>query len=288
MTLLVLFVWAVNIALTYFIKKSDSTIFRYLLSYLVCVGVTVVSAQYMFFGALHNGSNTSAKTFHYHLFIFLSINTVVLVLQNLLLVKEKNIAIEQENAQLKVKNIEAVNNQLKQQVQPHFLFNSLSTLKALIKTEPASAEDYLVRLSDFLRYAVSSGRLNTVKVAEEVKLCIDYLEMQKIRFGNALQFNVQIPGAVQQQSHIPTFALQTLAENAIKHNMLTAEAPLIINIEYVNGNIAVTNNLQPNNIAGIGGLGLQNLGERYKILCGEDIKIEKTGEAFKVTIKVLE
>jgi len=291
MSLLVLFIWAVNILLTWLIKKRDrdNNTFRYLLSYLMCVGCTVVAVQFMFFGALHNGSNTSAKTFHYHLFIFLSINTVVLVLQSQLLVKQKNIAIEDENARLKLKNIEAINSQLKQQVQPHFLFNSLSTLKALIKTSPAIAEDYLVRLSDFLRYAVSSGRLNTVLVAEEVKLCVDYLEMQKIRFGSALQFTINIPEDIQQQKHIPTFALQMLAENAIKHNMLTVEMPLIINIEYANLKITVSNNLQPNNTVGTAvGMGLQNLGERYKILSGDDIMIEKNDTTFTVSIKVLE
>ncbi|HVX50893.1 MAG TPA: histidine kinase, partial [Chitinophagaceae bacterium] len=221
--------------------------------------------------------------------VFLSMNTAVLILQDLVLVRKQNTDMERENLHLRMKNIEAANLQLKQQVQPHFLFNSLSTLKALIKTNTVKAEEYLVKLSDFLRYAVSSGSVHLVTVQEEVQLCMDYLQMQQIRFGNALQIAINTPGVVLQQGQLPVFSLQVLAENAIKHNMLTTASPLVISIYYDDGRITVTNNMQPlqPQQPASGGMGLANLAERYKMLCGDDIIVTKTNKTFSVSIKVI-
>ncbi len=287
---LVLVMWTVNILFTWIISKQKVKYnsVKYVLSYFICVVLTLVVVQMMFHGLTQATDNAHGKTFHFHLIVFFAINTVILILQDLVLVKEKNTEIELENARLKMKNMEAANQQLKHQVQPHFLFNSLSTLKALIKNSPQSAEEYLVKLSDFLRFSISSRELDTVKVAEELKLCVDYLAMQKIRFGEALRFAIQVPDGIKEGYQLPIFSLQMLAENAIKHNTLTAEAPLYIDITYNNGTITVSNNLQPNfDIENSGGSGLANLEERYRILSGEGILIEKTGNKFSVSIKVL-
>lgn len=285
---LVLFFWAVNITV-YAVAtnaKGTSAPLRYLLSYVFGVVLSVFIVSWFFEGSFHNASHQDF--FHFHLLVFIAINTAVIILQNLTLVREKNAMVEAENMQLRIKNIEAANQQLKHQVQPHFLFNSLSTLKALIKTSPAQAEEYLVRLSDFLRYAVSASRPDKVKIEDEVKLCIDYLEMQKIRFGEALQFTIDIPAEVQLNKYMPVFALQMLTENAIKHNMLTIAMPLIINIAYTDNTIAVSNNLQQRDTINTEtGMGLNNLSERYKLLSGDDIAIQKDDNTFKVTIKVL-
>ena len=100
---------------------------------------------------------------------------------------------------------------LKQQIHPHFLFNSLNTLKALINKSPDDAEDYLIKLSDFLRVTVSTEYDNIVKIKDELKLCLDYLEMQKIRYGEALQFHIDIPEKIVQTGFVPVFSLQLLS-----------------------------------------------------------------------------
>jgi LytS/YehU family sensor histidine kinase len=200
---------------------------------------------------------------------------------------EKEAIIESENIQLKIKNIEAANQKLKQQLHPHFLFNSLNVLKTLIKKQPDDAEAYLKRLSDFLRASVSLDNVNTVKLEEELKFSMDYLEMQKIRFGNAIQFEVGIPEEVK-TGIVPTFSIQLLLENAIKHNAFTIESPLFIKLNYINGWITVSNNIQPKSLAEYsGGLGLTNLSERYKIISGDEINIQSADSYFSVSIKIL-
>lgn len=277
--------WAINIWLGNIFGKGhkNDNVKRYFTSYTFCVIGTTLAAQHAF-GSMHGSGHIF---FHFHLIAFFAINTVILILQDLLLLKEKNIFIQQENMRLKLQNIEALNLQLQQQVQPHFLFNSLSTLKALIKVSPANAEDYLVKLSGFLRYAIAAGQRQTATVAEEVQVCTDYLYMQQIRFGQALQFSVNIPAEIWEEK-LPVFALQMLAENAIKHNTLTQEKPLIITITYSSRYITVSNNLQLTTATEhTGGTGLANLTARYNTLPGGDVIINKTSELFAVSIKVL-
>lgn len=197
--------------------------------------------------------------------------------------------IELENSRLKVKNLEAANERLKQQIHPHFLFNSLSTLKSLIATSPASAEDYLVKLSGFLRNSIASNTLHTKTIAAELEACMDYLDMQKIRFGKALIVEVDIPPEQQSACWLPAFSLQILAENAIKHNALTIEAPLHISITLQQNIITVSNNIQPKPVTEqSAGTGLANLNERFNILSGEGITIQKTDSTFTVRLKVFD
>jgi len=232
---------------------------------------------------------TNHSLFPYVIIVFLvfSINTVVLIFHGIVNMEAQKSIIESENTQLKIKNIEAANLKLKQQLHPHFLFNSLNVLKTLIKKQPDNAEAYLKRLSDFLRASVSLENVNTVKFEEELKLSMDYLEMQKIRFGNAIQFEVSIPEEAK-TGIVPTFSIQLLLENAIKHNAFTLESPLLIKLIYHNGWITVSNNIQNKNTdEDSPGIGLSNLSERYKIISGDEINIQSNDTNFSVSIKVL-
>jgi len=284
-TLLVLFIWAVNIGL-YAVAGSKHR--RYVVSGLFCMLLAV--------GFIHRGfapmpgwrfGSWSAGV-HLHLIIFLAVDMVIIILQDLVVVREKKTAIEVENAQLRLRNAEAMNLQLMQQVQPHFLFNSLSTLKSLIGISPEQASEYLVRLSGFLRASLSSSTSSLAPVAKELELCSDYLEMQQMRFGTALEFSIQVPAEVRETGYLPVFSLQLLIENAIKHNLLTAARPLRVVVVYREGWISVTNNLQRKQ-TGVesAGTGLVNLRERYRALSGDEVRIEETADVFSVYIKVL-
>ena len=196
-------------------------------------------------------------------------------------------ALELENAQLKMKSMEATYLQLKQQVHPHFLFNALNTLKSLIRKQPHDAEIYLKRLSDFLRASVTSNDDKLTKLSSELKFCTDYLELQKVRFGDALQFSLDIPEEVQ-SGLVPGFSIQQLLENAIKHNVFTTEHPLSIELKYADGYLIVSNNKQKRTIVEeISGTGLINLAERYKIISGDEIVIQEDEKHFSVSIKIL-
>ncbi|MBN8854315.1 MAG: hypothetical protein BGO55_07955 [Sphingobacteriales bacterium 50-39] len=283
--ILALTLWGLNILL--WIWTKGVAIKRYIISILINLVIAWGVSLFLFnTGQLgHHGFHSTY--FHFHLILFLSIDTVILILQDLLVTREKKAAIELENQQLRLKNMEAVNQQLKQQIQPHFLFNSLSTLKSLMTVSPENAEEYLVRLSEFLRSSLSSHSLNLIRLEDELHLCVNYLEMQKIRFGNALE--VHIPEVGNNAYYLPAFSLQQLAENAIKHNILTPDSPLHITISIQDRTITVSNNWQKKESLTEGpGVGLANLQERYRLLSGDDIVIDAKNDVFSVSIKALE
>lgn len=216
-------------------------------------------------------------------------NSIILLYQNFVIVQDANNKAQLENSRLNAASSEAAHQLLQQQIQPHFLFNALNILKSLIKKSPESAEDYLLRLSDFLRVSVSGNKRGLATLDDEVKLGIDYLEMQKVRFGEALQFSFHINDEYQSGGGLPIFSLQPLLENAIKHNELTDEDPLTIEIKQVGDWITVTNNIQLRSIPEhCTGSGLANLAERYKLLSGDEIEIKDNDATFSVRLKILD
>lgn len=315
LTVFVFVMWSLNIGLTYLCERYHATnsqrYMRYVITYVICIAIAffmreiirsfVPEPEHMraFLHKNHEMFNAHPGLVHPMLHPFWArmignftlgfcLNSVILIIQNLILLREKQAIMELENVQLKIKNIEATNQQLKQQIHPHFLFNSLNTLKSLIKKKPLVAEEYLLKLSDFLRSSISFGNYNVIAIAEELKFCRDYLEMQKIRFNEALTYTFTIPEHMLNDHYLPSFSLQLLAENAIKHNALTDEQPLQIHFQYAAGRIIVSNNIQKKKSAEPStGIGLANLAERYRILSGDELIISSTQELFSVNIKIL-
>ncbi|OFX42881.1 MAG: hypothetical protein A2046_08410 [Bacteroidetes bacterium GWA2_30_7] len=304
LALFIFIIWLINITLLYFSEKyfkNKSTEYtRYIVSYIICITLIIFARVF-----LKSAMSDERETEHFlrhnpeiiltrgglyaSIILGFALNTIVLIIQDLILLQEKKARVELENAELKIKNVEATNQQLKQQIHPHFLFNSLNTLKVLIKKNPDKAEDYLIMLSDFLRTSISTDTPNIVKLKDEIKLCLDYLVMQKIRFGEALQYTINIPDEIQNSAFVPVFSLLPLMENAIKHNKLTNELPLHIQLQYANGIITTTNNIQPKlSSEPSTGLGLENLAERYRILSGDEIIINNDRNIFSVSIKILD
>jgi two-component system, LytTR family, sensor kinase len=217
------------------------------------------------------------------------LNTIVLAILQLILVQHHKSQVELENTRLKMNDLLARHQHLKHQLHPHFLFNSLHTLKALIKKSPDTAEQYLVRLSVLMRSSLSRNELHLVSLAEELQLCIDYMEMQQIRFGKALHYEIQIPEPVRTLVTVPAFSLQLLAENALKHNTLTTNQPLTIVISYSeDGYITVTNNKQLKAVRESStAIGLNNLSQRYILVSGHDIVVMDNENDFTVKLKAL-
>ncbi len=219
----------------------------------------------------------------------LIINSIVLVMQNFVLVNYAKTKAEIENSRLKLTNIEASNQLLRQQIHPHLLFNSLNILLSLINIDSKAAEKYLINLSGFLRRSVSNQDKKIVKIKEELLFCKDYIELQKVRFGNALSYNIDIPENIKEKKSVLAFSIQPLIENAIKHNELTDEKPLIIHIKENNGWIKVCNSKQIKRFKEISTeTGLVNLSERYRLITNEDINIEESDNEFSVSIKIID
>jgi two-component system, LytTR family, sensor kinase len=265
-------------------KKKWERIFV-ALSYAVSYGVFLAS---IFVSYLFKNNYFSFGKLVLVALISFCINSFILLFYNYVIMDDYRAYVEIEKSQLKSANAEAANQLLRRQIHPHFLFNALNILKSLYKIDQKSGEKYLIHLSNFLRASFSNNNIKVVPLHDEIRLCEDYLEMQGIRFGKALICTFEIAKESFQNGFLPSFSIQPLIENAIKHNDLTEESPLIIEIKQENDRIKVTNNLQvkENNETSTGS-GLANLSERYRIICGEDLCIESDENSFSVSIKIL-
>lgn len=265
-------------------KKTERNYFI-LTSYAVNIPVFILIIMLFAFIFNHSGNVSGIA---YLMVIGAFANTLSLFIQNYVILQETKLNAEMENSQLKATNAEAANLLLRQQIHPHFLFNSLNVLKSLYKKDPDKAEEYLVCLSDFLRAAISNNNIRIIRLKDELKLCLDYLELQKIRFGDALVCTVNIPEDLLENGFVPSFSIQPLIENAIKHNELTTESPLHLNIDLDGERIKVTNNLKlKTSTEKTTGSGLANLSERYRLLSGDDLIIEESNDKFSVSIGIL-
>lgn len=215
-------------------------------------------------------------------------NSLVIIVQNIIILRYEKTNMDLENSRLRVANLESANLLLKQQIHPHFLFNALSMLKSLYKTDVRAGEAYLSHLVNFFRASLVEQQSRLSLLQDEIKLCNDYLEMQKIRFEDALLCTIDIPDNVLLRGAVPPFSIQSLIENAIKHNEVTESSPLMISVFYKEGRIITENNLQQRtHIDGPSGKGLINLIERYRILSDEEVIIRQDNKTFSVSIKVL-
>jgi two-component system, LytTR family, sensor kinase len=216
------------------------------------------------------------------------INTVVIVLHDGVLLYEYRLQAELELSQLRSTNAEAANLLLKQQIHPHFLFNSLNTVKALYHQDTDVADNYIVHLANFLRASIGSQTANIVRLDDEIAFLKDYLAMQQIRFGKALVCSIELPAEILKQYYVPSFSLQPLLENALKHNEFTHNKPLHVRIFYNEGWITMVNNVQKKNLKiDSTGYGLANLAERYRLYSGDAVVIKDDGREFSVSIKLL-
>ncbi|MFA8435506.1 MAG: histidine kinase [Marinifilaceae bacterium] len=169
----------------------------------------------------------------------------------------------------KEEKVEAQLKNLKNQINPHFLFNSLNSLYALVDEEPDLARQFVVKLSKVYRYLLDSNKSNLVCLSDELEFMKHYLFLQKIRFGENLRLENEISES-NLHKRIPSVGLQSLVENAIKHNVVTSSQPLTIRL-YVSGNcLVVENPYQPRpDIGPVSGTGLKNLEALYRFLGGQ-------------------
>jgi two-component system, LytTR family, sensor kinase len=279
--------WLGNIFLLNTLKNHKSWQ-RYILSY----GLTY--AIQAFFIILAEGISGGQRPINigllYPIIATFAINTIILILANSIVLQFQKENAELEIERLKVSNLEAQKQMLMQQLQPHFLFNALSTLKSLIGEKPATAEDYTVRLSEFLRYSIQAPEKELVSLAEELKFTQDYIDLQKARFGEALQYKINLPQEALAQK-IPAYALQTLVENAIKHNHFTEKKPIFIQIDFLitleANRVKVHNNKTFRRLNVASGRGLANLNQRYQLIANTPIQVVETEEDFMVVLNLL-
>ncbi len=182
---------------------------------------------------------------------------------------------------------------LKNQLDPHFLFNSMNTLAALIDEENLDAQQYLERLSDVYRYVLVSRSRNTVPLEEEIAFLDAYVYLNKIRFRDNLQVETILSPETYRQ-YVTPLSLQMLIENAIKHNVVSKDKPLKIKIQQEGDQyLVVENNIQEKTIFRGADrdkstrVGLQNIINRYSLLTDRQVEVIRSGELFTVKIPLL-
>jgi len=191
-----------------------------------------------------------------------------------------------ENVLLEKEHLRAQLISLQQQISPHFLFNSLSTLKTLV-SDPA-AKDYIVHLAGVYRYVLTFNDRYLTKLDDELKFIDSYLHILQERFGTMLKVDINIKQH-HRMLYLPSLSLQLLIENAIKHNVCSVERPLYISIITTDAPaLKVENNFQPKRTRMEGpGMGLNNIIERYKLLVDRSVEVTNENEKFTVTIPLL-
>lgn len=179
-------------------------------------------------------------------------------------------------------------NQLKNQLNPHFLFNSLNTLSAMVYTKtPDESVEYIDKLSDFYRYVLVNEGKNLIPLKEEIEIINKYGDILKTRFQDGFVLNINL-NEEDLNKKILFMSLQLLVENAVKHNIASKEKPLTVNIYSENNFIVVSNNkvIRTDNVISTG-IGLENLNERYKIVDNKEIKIINNNDKFTVKIPMI-
>lgn len=175
---------------------------------------------------------------------------------------------------------------LKAQLSPHFLFNSLNAITSLIETHPVRAEEFIRKLAKLYQYTLDSYEKPWVSLQEELSFVQAYQYLLHTRFQEALSVRIDIPDEVLQKT-IPPLTLQMLVENAVKHNQMSIEKPLQVDIASQDEWISVTNNITeaPGNASSFQ-IGLSNIQERYRILANKEVKVDE-GEFFTVKLPII-
>ncbi|WP_237275386.1 2TM domain-containing protein [Tenacibaculum ovolyticum] len=176
---------------------------------------------------------------------------------------------------------------LKNQIDPHFLFNSLNVLTSLIGENPNQAERFTTKLSKIYRYVLEQRNKELVPLEEELKFARAYMELLQMRFEDAVQFNIPLEVSNSELKIVP-LSLQLLLENAVKHNVVSSLKPLEINIFEKEGFLKIKNNINPKETLGKSTkVGLRNIADRYGLITNKSVEITNNNKIFTVSLPLL-
>ncbi|MBT8182512.1 MAG: 2TM domain-containing protein [Eudoraea sp.] len=176
---------------------------------------------------------------------------------------------------------------LKNQLDPHFLFNSLNVLTSLIEEDADQAQKFTTSLSKVYRYVLEQKNKDLVTVDEELQFAKTYIRLLKMRFEDSIVFDIPERCSNPEAKIVP-LSLQLLLENAVKHNVVTSTRPLHIKVFEEGGSLVIQNNLQEKQVVRkSSGVGLRNIQQRYSILSDREVQISKTPKDFKISLPML-
>ena len=251
--------------------------------YTIPVSALLIVVWYKLFHETVNWSVVTTAT----LIIMVCVVFITHVYETVFLVREAEDE-KLKKEQLERARAEAELEALKNQIDPHFIFNSLNTLSHLIEEKPHKAKLFNDNLADVYRYILQNKARELVLLREELAFLDDYFSLLKIRFENAVQLEVSIPAELFDQYLIPPISLQILVENAIKHNEFSDAVPLVITIEMHKEELIIQNRVRKKILRKASSrIGLNNLGERYKLTTNKEIEIKEEENNFTVSLPVL-
>lgn len=283
-----LFVWYFNIySLPKFsIQNISTSFFNKKLLISLSLGV-VVMAVLVF---LHHiifpkyGFNTMILMYEFRAIL---INLTIYMFLYLLYQSYNSQQISLELEQIRTDNLHAQYELLKQQINPHFLFNSLNTLKSMIDIKDESSGDFVVRLADFYRFTLDNRKLDLIPLKKELAILDAYVFLLISRFEDGIEFKIDIQEELL-NSYIPPFTLQLLCENCIKHNIVSLAHPLIIKLYSEDEYIIIENNFQPKNTPQEStGIGIENIRERYRHFAEKELIILQNDINFTVKLPIV-
>lgn len=210
-----------------------------------------------------------------------------------ILIANRHIMDHMEDVQVKAEQLEKENllsqfSALKSQVNPHFLFNSLSILSSLVKKDPELSEQFIDRLSKAYRYILEQRETELVPLATELEFLQSYTFLLQTRFEHKFELQVNLDAETIRSSKIPPLTLQILVENAIKHNRMSTREPLLISIGKESDRLSVRNKCRPRGEeVSSTGVGLQNIINRYALLTDNPVWVGERDEDFVVIVPLL-
>jgi tetratricopeptide (TPR) repeat protein len=209
-----------------------------------------------------------------------------ILLRNVRLKQRLNRTLTNQNEQLEEENILAKYEVLKSRVNPHFLFNSLTTLTSIIDSDKQKAIEFIEHFSELYRQILESGEANIVSLTQEIKISLNYIYLQQVRFGDKLKITITISD--EKNYALPSFVIQMMIENAIKHNIISGAKNLLITITQQENMLIIENNLQPKvNEVPSTKIGQQNIIDRYKRYSKVLPTFEQTPTHYRVTLPLL-
>ncbi len=221
------------------------------------------------------------------LIILVAVFFLVHIYETVFLVKQtENDQLKKE--QLERSRVEAELEALKNQIDPHFIFNSLNTLSHLIEEKPSRARQFNDNLADVYRYILQNKKRDLVLLREEIGFLEDFFSLLKIRFENAVQLHMDVDNILMDQYLLPPISLQVLMENAIKHNEFSDNNPLMMSLTLNQSGLAFQNLVRRKTLRRPSSkIGLQNLKERYQLITQRSIIIEEEEKTFTVHLPLL-
>lgn len=295
LAIIILLLYLGNRAITRFLNKelpwSDYLTIRFFVQLLASLIYALIcfNGSYFIFKILFTHDPPSpSQIFAVNLYSVLVILPAFSIYYVMYFMKEwKKSKVESEALQKESVKSQLLN--LKNHLDPHFLFNNLNILSTLIEKGEENSTEYLNKFAEVYRYMLQNNTKELILLSDELEFIQSYLQLIKMRFRNALRFDVEIP-AEKLELTIPPLTIQMLLENCVKHNALNESNPLNIEIKYIDDDyLLIQNNLTARKVKfQSNGSGLQNIKNRYSFFTDKPVSIENNGAHFKVLIPLIE